>query len=165
MSLRLKLLWSAGLRRPKKFTEAIVDENKGYDKTSETHRIDGIGWLGLRRGDKRQRHRPGAQAQLRRIAEQISEHAHSYLRTIRRAARRPDGQQRSGPPEHRRGAYRAHGHHPHRRPYRQQTIAKRAAVPASDGTRAHAAIAPDGFAQRWRRALPHPSSVRAAGNG
>ena len=34
--------------------------------------------------------------------------------SLRRLARRADGQQRSGPPEYRRRAHRADGHHAHR---------------------------------------------------
>jgi hypothetical protein len=54
------------------------------------------GW-GYSPKDREQRHRPRPQAHLRQAPRGIPQHPHPRLRSLRRPARRPDGQQRSRP--------------------------------------------------------------------
>ena len=81
--------------------------------------------MGLSRRNRQQRHCTGPQAHLRQAAARVSQHADSGLGPFCRPARRADGQQRSRPPEHRRGAHCADGHHAHRRADRVGAISQR----------------------------------------
>src|SRR5229473_4949146 len=134
---------------------------KNYEQTTKTDCVDGAGWMGIPRGDEGECDCAGAEAGVRRADPEISQHLDPYVRAIRRIAGRADGQQRSGAYEHGRGADRAHGHYPDRLADREQAIAERAAIPASDGARAGAATALRGIAERRRRALAHSASVWA----
>src|SRR5438105_12125064 len=136
-----------------------------YGKTTETNCGDSAGWMGIPRRHERERHRAGPETSVCRTAQEISQHFDSYVRSICGIARGANGQQRSRAHEHGRGTDRAHGHHTDRPADREQTIAKRAAVSASDGARGSAATAFSRIAKRWRRTLAHPALVCAAGDG
>ena len=60
-----------------------------------------------------------------KLLQRVSQHADPGLGALCGPARRADGQQRSGPPEHRRGAHCADGHHAHRRADRVGRVLKR----------------------------------------
>ena len=81
--------------------------------------------MGLSRRNRQQRHRAGAQAHLRQAAARVSQHADPRLGPLCRPARRADGQQRSGPPEHRRRPHCADGHYAHRRADRVRRVPER----------------------------------------
>jgi hypothetical protein len=122
--------------------------------------------LGLLPGHRRQRHRRRAQADLRHAAARFPEHAGPHLGPFRRAAGRPDGQQRSGASEHRRGRVVhmdvtridlmiATGEF-----FRNPVL-----LASMHHARANASAASDGPVQRWRRAFAADASLRAARNG
>ena len=71
------------------------------------------GW-GYSPGGRGERDRGGAQTELRSPAARVSQYVGSNLRTLGRLARRPDGQQRGGAPEHRRGPRDLYGCDAHR---------------------------------------------------
>ena len=71
--------------------------------------------MGLSRRNREQRDCARPQARLRQAAARVSQHADPRIGTLCGIARRADGQQRGGPPEHRRGPHCADGHHAHRR--------------------------------------------------
>src|SRR6266581_3351538 len=63
-----------------------------YGQTAETDHTDCARWVGLSGREGGQRHRPGAQAELRPAACAVSEHADSHLGAVGRATGRADGQ-------------------------------------------------------------------------
>src|SRR6266702_1700186 len=63
-----------------------------YGQTAETDHTDCARWVGLSGRDQGQRHRPGAEAELRPAAGAVSEHPDSHLGAVGRAAGRADGQ-------------------------------------------------------------------------
>ena len=87
------------------------------------------------------------------LLREFPEYAGPHLRALRRPARRPDGQQRSGPSEHRRGPRRPHGRHPHRPHDRLRRVLQEPGAARRHEARAHAPAAPDGPVQRRRRAF------------
>ena len=120
--------------------------------------------MGLSRRNRQQRHCAGAQAHLRQAAARVSQHADPRLGTFCRPARRADGQQRSGPPEHRRRAHCADGHHAHRRADRFGRVPEEPGDCAGHAARARGrtATASVRAGLRRRRALAPGASLRAA---
>ena len=57
-----------------------------------------------------------------KLLRRVSQHAHPHQRPLRRPAHRTDGQQRSRPPEHRRGPRGVHGHHQDRPDDRERRV-------------------------------------------
>src|SRR5580704_2034914 len=83
-------------------------------RQKETATVDHSRWLGLFTGHGRQRDRRRSKTNVRFAAARLSKHTGSYLRPLRRIARWTNGQQRSGPLEHRRGPGDLHGRHANR---------------------------------------------------
>src|SRR5690349_7101453 len=63
-----------------------------YGQTTETNPINCARWVGLSRGEQRERHRAGTQAELRQATGAIPEYADSHFGAFCGAAGRADGQ-------------------------------------------------------------------------